>query len=157
MASSQTIDSSVQQNSNKPVSGGAVYTAIQSIPAPLSPAYKNGCFTSATNWQAVGCQAIVFGCVVNLTIGIRATTSISLSESMVYAGSLNSDIPPPNFTVVMVFISDSKYQSSEWLACFHLIATLSDSLGRIFFQIQPDTIIPADKYLVGSATYAYMM
>jgi hypothetical protein len=74
MTSSQTIESSIQQNSNNPVSGGAVYTAIRGIPP--SPVYTASLFESLeTGWVSPSSFAYWWGHVSYIQFNLMIVPS----------------------------------------------------------------------------------
>jgi hypothetical protein len=95
MASSQTIDSTVQHNSNKPVSRGAVYTAIQNISIPSGPSLsmKSNVITLTSNWTSLNSYGYTYGNIGCIILNIYPKASIALGSADSEIGTVVDSMP----------------------------------------------------------------
>jgi hypothetical protein len=90
MASSQTIDSTVQQNPNKPVSSGAVYTALQSVSGPVYQRI-NSIFETITSGGVDNFSTcVIFGPFVSIICDINLPGDLDISTNYFMFGTLKT-------------------------------------------------------------------
>jgi hypothetical protein len=154
MASSQTTDKSIVDGSANPISSGAVYNAIQAIPAPLSTVYIGDAITlvNTDSWQkgSQGIFALVYGNVIWLSISLKTLKEIPLSNGNLQIGTLISTVKKP-IAFAMLPVMEEPFKDS-WITNGLLIIFINTS-GDVVMRGRNSFNIPSGKELQASGTY----